>query len=246
MSAVTRLMRQKVFAGAAVAALLTGGAVAAVNATGQSNEHQHSAARRARHVAGTRDLATAASYLGISSSKLSSELRSGKTLAQVAAATSGKSAAGLVEALVASKRARLAAAGTKLPRRVTLEVNRSGGPQLAARTGARAGTPTARVQRLFASPSHLAFPAAAYLGLTQSALEADLRSGKTLAQVAEATAGKSKAGLIDALVSAKQAKLSTAVTAGRLTQAKVTRLSANLDKRVSALVSRNFAASPGR
>ncbi|HTA36384.1 MAG TPA: hypothetical protein VK761_06680, partial [Solirubrobacteraceae bacterium] len=101
---MSRGVRQKVIAAAAVAVLLAGGALAAVSATGQSNAH---APRAARHDATARELATAADYLGISSAQLRSELSGGRTLAGVAAATPGKSEAGLVAALVAAKQRKL-------------------------------------------------------------------------------------------------------------------------------------------
>jgi len=98
-----RSLRQKVIAAAAVAVLLAGGALAAVSATGQTNSRKTRSARLARTVQrrASRDLATAAGYLGLSSGQISSELRSGKTLAQIAAATPGKSEQGLIDALVA-------------------------------------------------------------------------------------------------------------------------------------------------
>ena len=55
-------------------------------------------------------LAAAATYLGITQSALLTQLQSGKTLAQIADATSGKSTAGLVAALVAAEKTELAAA----------------------------------------------------------------------------------------------------------------------------------------
>ena len=61
--------------------------------------------------------------------------------------------------------------------------------------------------------------AASYLGLTESALATQLQAGKTLAQVADATSGKSAAGLVAALVAAEKTEIAAAVTAGRLTQA---------------------------
>src|SRR6476646_9333304 len=70
--------------------------------------------------------------------------------------------------------------------------------------------------------------AASYLGLTQTALETALQSGKTLAQVADATSGKSAAGLIDALVAAEKAELASAAKAGDLTQTQADELTANL------------------
>jgi len=55
------------------------------------------------------ELAAAATYLGISEDALRADLQAGKTLAQVADATSGKSASGLIDALVAADRTRIAA-----------------------------------------------------------------------------------------------------------------------------------------
>jgi hypothetical protein len=78
--------------------------------------------------------------------------------------------------------------------------------------------------------------AASYLGVTSTALFTDLRSGKSLAQVANATSGKSASGLVDAMVSAEQKELDQEVTAGRLTQAQATQLSASAKTRITAMV----------
>lgn len=116
-----RRVRQKVIAAAAASVLLAGGALAAVSATGQSNAHAHAGreANRAVHsrtsaqrrlevlFAPSRSPGTvAAGYLGVSAPQLHAELRSGKTLAQVATATAGKSEAGLIAALVDVKQQR--------------------------------------------------------------------------------------------------------------------------------------------
>ena len=50
------------------------------------------------------DLTAAAAYLVLSKSTLQADLRSGKTLAQIAAATPGKTTSGLVAAIVAAER----------------------------------------------------------------------------------------------------------------------------------------------
>jgi hypothetical protein len=78
--------------------------------------------------------------------------------------------------------------------------------------------------------------AATYLGVSQSDLLTSLQSGKTLAQVAGATSGKSVAGLIDALVADQKAKLASAVTAGQFTQAQADQIAAGLTARVTAEV----------
>lgn len=63
-------------------------------------------------------LAAAAAYLGISESTLQNDLQSGKTLAEIANATSGKSASGLIAVLVAKEE-------TNIQARVTALVNGS-------------------------------------------------------------------------------------------------------------------------
>ena len=186
------------------------------------------------------DFAAAATYLGLSQADLQTALQSGKTLAQVANATSGKSSSGLIAALVAAEQAELAAAVTagritqaeadqlsaNLKARLTNFVNGTmplhGGGGWGHAPGGQGGSSLAA--------------AASYLGLSQSELQTALQSGKTLAQVAAATSGKSAAGLIDALVAAEQTELAAAVTAGRLTQAQADQVSAALKDRVTNMV----------
>jgi len=220
--------------------VLVGGlALAAVSATGQSDAARHGA----RHGAlqhGARDLATTASYLGISRAQLTGELRSGRTLAQIAQATSGKSAQGLSAALLTVKRAKLAKAGARLQQRVAAEVNRPGGPG-GGQGAARASKSGSRLQAMFSSPKHIGSVAASYLGVAPERLQSELSAGKTLAQVADATAGKSRAGLIDALAASRRTRLDAAVAAGRVSRAKAAKRSATLQARASALVQRSFA-----
>lgn len=182
------------------------------------------------------DLAAAASYLGTTAADLLTQLQSGKTLAQIANGTSGKSAAGLVAALVAHEKQELAhavsagrltqaqadAISAGLEKRFTMVVNGvrpDGGPGFGHH-----------------GPGRLLGTAASYLGVTTAALLADLQSGKTLAQIADATSGKSAAGLVAALVAQGKKELADAVTAGRLTQAQADAISADLQQRVTDLV----------
>ena len=239
---MNRSFKQKLAARLAVVVVIAGGAVAAVTATGEGTNYTPAAARRGAHRVVRRDLVAAASYLGITSAQLQNDLASGKTLAAVADATSGKSAAGLIEALVAEKKQKLTVAAARLTKRVTAEVNRRGGPSAAA------GLPGWR--RLFAYPSRLGFVAASYLGVPAAQLQSDLKSGKTLAQVANATSGKSEAGLIEALVAARRAKLAAAVASGKLTPAKESTIGSTLSRRMTRLVNatpakRARAASKG-
>ncbi len=168
-------------------------------------------------------LASAADYLGIPASQLRVELRSGKTLAQVAGATPGKSESGLIEALVSARRAKLAKASAKAPERVRVEVNKPlAGPLLGR---ARGGHGAARL----------------YLGLSAVQLRNQLLAGKTLAQIADATPGKSEAGLIEAIVTARSKRLAAALRAGTLTSARESSELSRISARVTALVHRTHA-----
>ncbi len=225
--------RQKVVAAAAVAVLLAGGAIAAVSATGQSSAGKHRvAAGRAR------DLATAAAYLGTSTAELSRELRSGRSLAQIAGATGdGKSAQGLTAALEAAKKARLASTASRLSARVGNEVNRPGGPVGGPESAAE------RLRLLFATPRRLGQAAAAYLRTSAAALQAELRSGRTLAQIADATAGRSRAGLVGALVAAERRTPLNARTAAHLSAKRRARREQRLTHHAQRLVQRKFVAA---
>jgi hypothetical protein len=217
-----RRLRQRLLIGIAVAAVLAGATAAVVMAAQPSGAaHHHNAAdHRKRGM-----LATAANYLGLSTAQLGSELESGKSLAQVADATPGKSQAGLVEALEAADRQKLAAASADLPRRIVAEVNRAG-DRLAG--GARAGRRHAGTLPV----------AALYLGVSTAQLRHDLRSGTSLALLAKASSGKSEAGLIEALVAAKKTQLATLLAAGTITQAKANKVLPRLLARVTAQVNR--------
>lgn len=83
--------------------------------------------------------------------------------------------------------------------------------------------------------------AASYLGLTSSALLADLRNGQTLAQVASARS-KPLDGLVTAMVAAQTKQIDAAAADGRLTHAEAQSIEANMAERA-----RDFAdgTSPG-
>jgi hypothetical protein len=160
-----------------------------------------------------RDLAAAAGYLGVAPARLQVAVRAGNSLAQIAATTPGKSEAGLVAALVGAKQARLSAISAKLSRRVKAEVNRVPGQGIAA------------VVR-------------GYLGLTQAQLRSERRAGRTLAQIADATSGKSAAGLIAAIAAERRTKLAGMVTAGKLTRTQLALREATLQARATRFVNR--------
>ena len=189
-----------------------------------------------RHVqAGVED---AAAYLGLSQEALREQLRDGKSLADIAKAQ-GKSVDGLVDALVKDETARLDQAVkdgrltdgqrdeivANLEEKLTALVNAQP-PAFGFKFGHGAFLPS-RGANLD--------EAATYLGLSEDALEQQLRDGKTLAEVAKAQ-GKSVGGLVDALVADEKQELQDAVDAGRLTDAQRDRIVQGLERRVTDFV----------
>jgi hypothetical protein len=227
---MNRTLKRKLMLGVAVVAVLAGGTTAVVMAAQPASHHRTRGA-----------LAAAATYLGSSPAQLRSELRSGKSLAQIADATSGKSQAGLIAALEAAFKEKLTADAANLPSRITNEVNRVGlpaGRRGRARGHGLAGSRVAGRRRALSA-------AASYLGLSTAQLRGDLRSGHTLAQAANDTAGKSQAGLVEALVAARKAALAAEVKAGTITSAQADAALPTLVKRVTAEVNRVPPQRPG-
>ena len=77
--------------------------------------------------------------------------------------------------------------------------------------------------------------AAAYLGLSTADLAADLRGGRTLAEVAKAR-GRSPDGLVDAMIAARTQRLSAAVSAGWLTEDEAKQVESRVRRHVTDLV----------
>jgi len=214
---------------------LTLGKVFASSTTG----HRFDGRRPGGPGRGGDELAAAAAYLGIGQSDLLTQLQGGETLAQIADATSGKSSAGLIDALVAAEKTELDAAVKA--NRITQAQEDQIVPTLKARF-----TELVENTRPDHGPGGPGFghgpggddftAAASYLGLTESVLMTQLQAGKTLAQVADATNGKSTAGLIAALVAHETTELESALSAGRITQAQHDQMVASLKARFTALV----------
>jgi hypothetical protein len=108
----------------AVVAGITAAAVMAAQPASHPHAHHH---RKGLHNRKGGLLTTAAGYLGSSPAELRSELSSGKSLAEIANATSGKSSRGLIEALEAADKRRLASVAARLQTRIAARVDRSGG-----------------------------------------------------------------------------------------------------------------------
>ena len=165
-------------------------------------------------------LSAAAGYLGTSVHQLRSDLHSGKSLAQIAKETPGKSEAGLVAAVEQVRQKKLTKAQARIDNRVAAQVRIPGGP--------RAG------RRILS----LREDARVYLGLSVSKLRADERSGKSLAQIAKETPGKSEAGIEAAIFNARRQQLQTAVKAGEMTAASEAMSLGHLQRRIHVYVDR--------
>ena len=171
-------------------------------------------------------LTTAATYIGVTEDALRTELQTGKSLADVAVAH-GKTRDGLIAALTQAATTEIT---TLVDKQNPIPAGVPGGP------GGRGfhveGAPLAA--------------AATYLGTTEADLRTKLQGGQTLAQIAAATAGKSRDGLIAALVTDENAKIDAAQTAGRITADQAAQQKANTQTRVTAIVDGTFPAGvPG-
>jgi hypothetical protein len=181
-------------------------------------------------------LPAAAAYLGVTPVALRTELRSGKSLAQVATAK-GKSVDGLKTALVAAIKTKVDAAkatGKLDAARADRLLQRA--PQLVERlVNAK---PRARAMRAKGARGGLLKTAATYLGVTNAQLVTDLRAGKSLAQVATAKS-KSVDGLKQALLAALKQKVDAALAAGRLDAARAQKLLERAPAHIERLVNRS-------
>jgi DNA-binding phage protein len=160
-------------------------------------------------------LATAATYIGITEAELRTELQTGKTLAEIAVAH-GKTRDGLIAALSA-----------EATRKITTAVDQPG--TSFKDHGGRMGPGGVR-----GIASGIA-AAAAYIGTTEADLRTKLQAGQTLTQIATA-AGKTRDGLIAAMMADGNAKIDAAVAAGTITAAQASERKAALAAHVTAEV----------
>jgi hypothetical protein len=169
-------------------------------------------------------LSAAATYIGITTDQLRTELGTDKSLADVAVAH-GKTRDGLIQALVAASQTS-----------ITTLVDQKG-------IGAQRGPGDRGVIGDQFSV------AATYLGTTVDDLRVKMQAGQTLAQIAAATSGKSRDGLVAALTTDARAKIAAAQAAGTITADKATELTNDLADRITRFVdsTRPFRSrGPGR
>ena len=164
---------------------------------------------------GANVFATAATYIGISESDLRTELAGGKSLADVAVAH-GKTRDGLIAALVQASTTQITTlVDTKNP----FPAPPAGAPGRGMHFGGDEFT-----------------AASTYLGISESDLRTKVQSGQSLAQIANATAGKSRDGLIQALVAAETTEIDQAQKDGKITADQATQAKANLTTRITQFV----------
>lgn len=175
--------------------------------------------------AGVNVFETAATYIGIPVDQLRTELGTDKSLADVAVAH-GKTRDGLIQALTAAAQTNIA----------TL-VDQKG---IAAKPHAGRGGPGGPRGVI----SEQLEAAAAYLGTTAADLRTKMAAGQSLAQIAAATAGKSRDGLVAALTADANAKITAAEQAGTITAAQATELRSSLADKVGRLVDSTRPVGP--
>ena len=165
-------------------------------------------------------LSAAATYIGITVDQLRTELGTDKSLADVAIAH-GKTRDGLIQALVTASQTS-----------ITTLVDQKG-------IGAQRG-PGDRgvIGDQFAV-------AATYLGTTTDDLRTKMQAGQTLAQIAAATSGKSRDGLVAALTTDAKAKIAATQAAGTITADQATQLTNDLATRIANFVDTNRPQGPG-
>jgi DNA-binding phage protein len=168
-------------------------------------------------------LATAAAYIGVTEADLRTELQTGKTLAEIAVAH-GKTRDGLIAALSAEATKQITTAVDQ-PGTTFTDRGGKGGP------GGRGLTNDIAA-------------AAAYIGTTEADLRTKLQAGQTLTQIATA-AGKTRDGLIAAMVADGNAKIDAALGAGTITAAQATEKKAALTAHVTAEVDEVRTGGPG-
>jgi ribosome-binding protein aMBF1 (putative translation factor) len=222
--------------------VITAGQADAIIAAVRDAEPKRDAGVLKRILAGL--LEGSARYLGLSAGDLKTKLP-GTSLAAIANSTAGKSRDGLVAELlggvnVSIDKALAANTITKeqsdkakadAPGQVAKFVDNVYEQRRAPKTTTRALKVAEFVGDVFAAGRE-------YLGLSKADLATALREGKSLGDIANTTAGKSRDGLVAQLTAAANVKIDKAATDGKVTAEQATALKAQVGAAVTALVDR--------
>jgi hypothetical protein len=190
--------KQKVATAIIATALAVGGGGALASGHNGGSTKSSTSTKAARNDSHLGPLSAAATYLGLTTDALRTQLAAGKSLADIAGSTAGKSVSGLEDVLYANLKSDLDADVTA--KRLTSDRE----TQILANAKVQIATQVARKgvagPGLRGDRDGMMHAAAQYLGLTDAALDTQLQGGKSLAAVATAQ-GKTVAGLKAALVS---------------------------------------------
>lgn len=184
-----------------------------------------------------------AKYLGLTTADLKTKLP-GTSLGAIADKTTGKSRAGLVANLQNTLNAAIdkALAANKITKEQADKAKAAAPGHIAQFVDhvypQRSPKTTAREHKVAEFVGDVFGAAREYLGLSQADLFKALREGKSLGEIANATAGKSKDGLVAQLVTAANAKIDKAKADGKITAEAATALKSQVGMAVTALVDR--------
>lgn len=166
-------------------------------------------------------LTKVAEYIGITEEQLRTELQAGKSLAEIAV-ENGKTRDGLIAALAAAATEKI---GQFVDQKGAFGSGRRGGPGGPGFPG--------KVRHVAVAVFEVASD---YLGIEREALLERVRAGESLGEIADDTQGKSRDGLVDAIVAATNAKLDEAVANGRITEEQAAKMRANSEEMAERLV----------
>ena len=184
-----------------------------------------------------------AKYLGMTTADLRTKLP-GTSLAAIADKTPGKSRAGLVADLQSAVNAAIdkLLAANKITKDQSDKAKAQAPGHIARFVDHvyehRVPKTTTRAPRVAEFVGDVFGAARDYLGLSQADVVKAMREGKSLGDIANATPGKSRDGLVAQLTAAANAKIDKAQTDGKVTAGQATELKAQMSSAVTALVDR--------
>jgi hypothetical protein len=228
--------RRKIIGAAVFSAAIAGGGIAGVvlgspatssAATASGSTTTTPSARPGRGMGEQGpELDAAAKAIGVSTDTLLSDLKGGKTIAQVAT-SKGVAVSTVIAAMVAAAKTDF---DSNVEQRITAEVNgtfeRPYGP----------GGPGGGPQRGFGFRGGFGLDAAAKaIGVSTTTLESDLKDGKTIASVATSK-GVAVKTVVDAMVASAKTEFDAQVKAGHLSADQAAKIEANLTSMITNLV----------
>ena len=190
-------------------------------------------------------LEASAKYLGLTAGDLRTKLP-GTSLAAIADSTPGKSRTGLVADLQSAVNAAIdsALAANKITKEQSDKAKADAPAQIARFVdhvyAQRAPKPkvTTRAPKVAAFVGDVLAAAREYLGVPPAAITTAVREGKSLGDLANTTAGKSRDGLVAHLTTVANTKIDKATTEGKISAEQAAALKSQVGPAVTGLVDR--------